>query len=128
EVQGEVAGGGLAGAGDAEREEEAAQLDLLRPLDRVHELAGGAEGEVRQPGDVLGAQLVEVVQPADEAVVHERLGGRVADAADVHRIARGVVADPLAELRGRSEEHTSELQSRENLVCRLLLEKKKNIR
>src|SRR5690606_40627043 len=27
----------------------------------------------------------------------------------------------------RSEEHTSELQSRENLVCRLLLEKKKNI-
>src|SRR5215475_15690957 len=28
--------------------------------------------------------------------------------------------------RVRSEEHTSELQSRENLVCRLLLEKKKN--
>src|SRR5690606_11671818 len=28
-------------------------------------------------------------------------------------------------LMGRSEEHTSELQSRENLVCRLLLEKKK---
>src|SRR6266700_5211845 len=28
--------------------------------------------------------------------------------------------------RRRSEEHTSELQSRENLVCRLLLEKKKN--
>src|SRR5690606_21252929 len=29
------------------------------------------------------------------------------------------------EIRVRSEEHTSELQSRENLVCRLLLEKKK---
>src|SRR5690606_41513776 len=28
-------------------------------------------------------------------------------------------------LEARSEEHTSELQSRENLVCRLLLEKKK---
>src|SRR2546430_7800608 len=28
----------------------------------------------------------------------------------------------------RSEEHTSELQSQSNLVCRLLLEKKKNIR
>src|SRR3712207_7055212 len=27
---------------------------------------------------------------------------------------------------GRSEEHTSELQSRQYLVCRLLLEKKKN--
>src|SRR5690606_41620903 len=30
-----------------------------------------------------------------------------------------------ARLRRRSEEHTSELQSREKLVCRLLLEKKK---
>src|SRR3712207_7703362 len=28
---------------------------------------------------------------------------------------------------GRSEEHTSELQSRQYLVCRLLLEKKKNV-
>src|SRR5690606_42011164 len=34
----------------------------------------------------------------------------------VHGAARGSL---------RSEEHTSELQSRENLVCRLLLEKKK---
>src|SRR2546427_6549234 len=30
--------------------------------------------------------------------------------------------------RNRSEEHTSELQSQSNLVCRLLLEKKKNVR
>src|SRR3712207_7231837 len=35
-----------------------------------------------------------------------------------------VVGDILDE---RSEEHTSELQSRQYLVCRLLLEKKKNI-
>src|SRR5690606_41434544 len=33
-----------------------------------------------------------------------------------------------ATLRVRSEEHTSELQSRENLVCRLLLEKKNEIK
>src|SRR2546430_7918653 len=32
----------------------------------------------------------------------------------------------LSAVRGRSEEHTSELQSQSNLVCRLLLEKKKN--
>src|SRR5438093_4298224 len=31
-------------------------------------------------------------------------------------------------LRSRSEEHTSELQSLTNLVCRLLLEKKKTLR
>src|SRR5690606_41990078 len=35
-----------------------------------------------------------------------------------------VLVDTLLR-EGRSEEHTSELQSRENLVCRLLLEKKK---
>src|SRR5690606_41054413 len=34
-------------------------------------------------------------------------------------------SDPARACRLRSEEHTSELQSRENLVCRLLLEKKK---
>src|SRR5690606_40127659 len=33
---------------------------------------------------------------------------------------------PSRFLSSRSEEHTSELQSRENLVCRLLLEKKNN--
>src|SRR2546426_2585927 len=33
----------------------------------------------------------------------------------------------LHDAHGRSEEHTSELQSPCNLVCRLLLEKKKNI-
>src|SRR5690606_41888139 len=32
---------------------------------------------------------------------------------------------PASRMSPRSEEHTSELQSRENLVCRLLLEKKK---
>src|SRR5688572_989030 len=31
----------------------------------------------------------------------------------------------VGQRRGRSEEHTSELQSQSNLVCRLLLEKKK---
>src|SRR3712207_7769945 len=35
--------------------------------------------------------------------------------------------DNSYEVRRRSEEHTSELQSRQYLVCRLLLEKKKKI-
>src|SRR5436309_10301720 len=41
---------------------------------------------------------------------------------------RGIAHDTLLQsyVLERSEEHTSELQSRENLVCRLLLEKKKN--
>src|SRR5690606_41456089 len=38
---------------------------------------------------------------------------------------RRIVEGRLQVVEARSEEHTSELQSRENLVCRLLLEKKK---
>src|SRR2546430_8662438 len=37
----------------------------------------------------------------------------------------GEVACPRRTYQARSEEHTSELQSQSNLVCRLLLEKKK---
>src|SRR2546430_13740014 len=37
----------------------------------------------------------------------------------------GDEVEPALPGRGRSEEHTSELQSQSNLVCRLLLEKKK---
>src|SRR5947208_15759742 len=37
------------------------------------------------------------------------------------------VRDLARELRVRSEEHTSELQSPDHLVCRLLLEKKKRL-
>src|SRR6266511_4919675 len=39
--------------------------------------------------------------------------------------SRSSSADVASWTSARSEEHTSELQSRENLVCRLLLEKKK---
>src|SRR5690606_41838998 len=56
-----------------------------------------------------------------------RLGEGGAAAAKVGLLR--VALAGLAHLVGdRSEEHTSELQSRENLVCRLLLEKKKKVR
>src|SRR5438445_5320172 len=44
----------------------------------------------------------------------------------VRRPHRGPKAEIASRWRSRSEEHTSELQSRQYLVCRLLLEKKKN--
>src|SRR5690606_40771235 len=53
-------------------------------------------------------------------------------ASDIHgtlveeRISHSAGALTQTALTRRSEEHTSELQSRENLVCRLLLEKKKS--
>src|SRR2546422_1359424 len=44
---------------------------------------------------------------------------------EVYRQLRGISSDRVGGLGPRSEEHTSELQSRLHLVCRLLLEKKK---
>src|SRR2546427_6423712 len=58
-----------------------------------------------------------VVPVAVDEVDHRRERGRLAGARDA-----GAEDEPAAM---RSEEHTSELQSQSNLVCRLLLEKKK---
>src|SRR3712207_8174147 len=44
----------------------------------------------------------------------------------VHRVVRVLLQVGAGLVGERSEEHTSELQSRQYLVCRLLLEKKKN--
>src|SRR3712207_9220813 len=57
-------------------------------------------------------------------------GGRVGNAKqhagdELHRGHQDRRAHPVPGHVGRSEEHTSELQSRQYLVCRLLLEKKK---
>src|SRR2546428_2147349 len=49
------------------------------------------------------------------------VGGFVFGAATIYLFAKQRTLRP----RWRSEEHTSELQSRSDLVCRLLLEKKK---
>src|SRR2546429_5981581 len=52
---------------------------------------------------------------------------RVVDRGDVDDVTVAVADGDMAnDQRLRSEEHTSELQSRLHLVCRLLLEKKKN--
>src|SRR3712207_8154710 len=62
------------------------------------------------PNPVVGAVLVK--------------GGRIVSRG-YHRKAGTAHAEVVAiEAAGRSEEHTSELQSRQYLVCRLLLEKK----
>src|SRR2546430_12654734 len=56
-----------------------------------------------------------------------QLGERIEPHAEAppHVCGGGLAERRQAELK-RSEEHTSELQSQSNLVCRLLLEKKKN--
>src|SRR5437588_9786206 len=51
-------------------------------------------------------------------------GGLPGGAPAVHQVHGTVLLDLPAKLSRRSEEHTSELQSHSDLVCRLLLEKK----
>src|SRR3712207_8689669 len=67
---------------------------------------------------VLGGDAVQL--GPERALDLEHLGDRLDD--DVAVGEGGEVGRA-----GRSEEHTSELQSRQYLVCRLLLEKKKTI-
>src|SRR5207302_11070642 len=64
-----------------------------------------------------------LIPPARKAELQRRLQPRQ----DVIRnfIRRIILVHRHRAAEIRSEEHTSELQSRENLVCRLLLEKKK---
>src|SRR3712207_7706143 len=67
-------------------------------------------------GERTGSPVVARERGADAAAVaHEAIGA-----------ARREGTDVLLIDTARSEEHTSELQSRQYLVCRLLLEKKKN--
>src|SRR3712207_6964564 len=62
-----------------------------------------------------------VYRPVTVTVVCDR-GERIVVETDRGEVSvRGII-----NATGRSEEHTSELQSRQYLVCRLLLEKKKN--
>src|SRR3712207_8365774 len=79
--------------------------------------------------DALPIWRLEQLEAGDRP---QQLARLRAHALRVGEVARVVVGDlhperpPLrARLHLRSEEHTSELQSRQYLVCRLLLEKKK---
>src|SRR5690606_40873656 len=85
---------------------------------------------------IFGLRGVRALEQVRARTVHER-GGEPGQGALRHELQVGARRDGLEgreipferglRLR-RSEEHTSELQSRENLVCRLLLEKKKTAR
>src|SRR5438270_9272007 len=82
---------------------------LFRSHGRTQGGRGLPEEEARRPGRSIGRRDRGRAAP----------GGR--------RPAAGAAARAGVHRHERSEEHTSELQSQSNLVCRLLLEKKKTI-
>src|SRR5688572_23474776 len=110
--------------------------------------AGGLDLLLRRGGERLGAHLdgdldlalaqhLDALALADRALGDELVDGDAAtlgeqltdpvEVDDLVLLAEGVLeALQLGQAHVQSEEHTSELQSQSNLVCRLLLEKKKN--
>src|SRR5699024_12189009 len=100
-------------------------LPISRPTsDKVKESLFNSLGQFFQGGNVLdlyagsGALGIEAVSR----------GCDHASLVDINHAACTIIKKNVALTKEeRSEEHTSELQSRFDLVCRLLLEKKKNI-
>src|SRR5260370_19303220 len=87
--------------------------------------ADGVVGRIHNDGDFtqLRTQLVTPPRPGTARAEAERIGST--DTVDqISACGTNRLQPELLVLR--SEEHTSELQSHLNLVCRLLLEKKKN--
>src|SRR2546429_3770610 len=75
----------------------------------------------------VGGVRVRVKVAADRRPCHERWQAPVARGLELARVLPELGWN-IREPEDRSEEHTSELQSRLHLVCRLLLEKKKQKR
>src|SRR5690348_17918892 len=101
--------------GDLALAEQAfARLLQLRPddTDALQFLASCHLGRGDSARAIEQLRIAHHARPEDAAILHQ-LG------------AAQVIA---GDLRGRSEEHTSELQSPVHLVCRLLLEKKKYVK
>src|SRR5690606_27498036 len=87
--------------------------------------ANSAIGGLRLDGLLEPHQLAhDAVGDADPAGAGDGLGVALDQHRAKHLLAEAPAAEPVGVERletDRSEEHTSELQSRENLVCRLLL-------
>src|SRR6266480_2672775 len=97
-----------------------AAIDLLEPEAGLRVLIAGCRG------GYPAALLAEIVGPEHVVVVETDSERRTRSAGRLEAAGFGAVR-VLPSIPDRSEAHTSELQSHVNLVCRLLLEKKKKV-
>src|SRR5206468_11893058 len=91
-------------------------LNFVRAVAHARKSAPTLQAVLVGDGELRSAVTAEIAALGLEEVV--RLAGYRTD-------ADGLLAASTVAASKRSEEHTSELQSRSDLVCRLLLEKKK---
>src|SRR5690625_6657010 len=89
------------------RDVESFEDDVLETTD-TGEASTALLSAVTAPRTGLMGDIVATIQREQDEIIRDQM--------------RGVLV-----VQGRSEEHTSELQSRGHLVCRLLLEKKKTV-
>src|SRR5690625_5500004 len=89
----------------------------------INELAAQAVTQLKGVGPKVAERLGHLgIHNVEDLLFH--LPHRYQDRTRVSSIAQ-LRPEHYVVVEGRSEEHTSELQSRGHLVCRLLLEKKK---
>src|SRR5205085_6414264 len=105
---------------------DGAPVGTLTDRDIVLRVVAQHRAYTTQVDDVMTPDVI-CCRPDDDVTRAEQLMrlnqvSRILCMDDEGQIA-GVIS--LADISQRSEEHTSELQSQSNLVCRLLLEKKK---
>src|SRR5256885_11535018 len=96
--------------------------------ERRHQYCAGARSQAHTHG--AGRTLAQLAPPVTQLVGFSHQGARPSQHLAAEGCEFAVAADAVEQgyaqlLLQRSEEHTSELQSPCNLVCRLLLEKKK---
>src|SRR5690554_2973928 len=132
---------------DCKKALEAAGGDIEKAIDDMR--AAGAIKAAKKAGNIAAegsvgiklaedgktATIIEVNSQTDFLALQDDFKNFVAESLDIAAAKGYTDAAPLIEEREgareqlvaktRSEEHTSELQSRPHLVCRLLLEKKK---
>src|SRR5260370_28004511 len=116
-------GGGSAGADQMSEARRDAGLHVLAHLYESH-----AARLFDYCVALLGDEVAAVIAVQDSLVAVDAQISKLPDPdrlrVSLYSVARH--AEPVR-IRQRSEEHTSELQSHLNLVCRLLLEKKKKV-
>src|SRR5437867_9857397 len=86
-------------------------------------------GSLPRPADLRAIWAKKTATPEDELALQTRLRSAVGEVVRAQKdVGIDIPNDGEFGMSMRSEEHTSELQSPYDLVCRLLLEKKKSYR